>query len=1002
MKNIKRIAFILAMLLLLPVVASCSSDQTASESSVSTSDDASKENSVVESEDPFGDSSDIGEKPNGNLKTEIATSEKDKAAEGKNVIMIQLNSVSNLIMRADSGNVTPFLNSLKEEGVYFSNFFNQASDREDVEYSALNSLLSPVSFSLSSTNSKLNTLAEVLKKSGYSASAFTGVDERYTSRDSFLKRYGFENVSIKGMSDAEIYEEALTKIKSESSKGFYFISNVDSCYPYISSTKNEVSVSGASYLTSYANASAKADAALKGFIENLKSEGLYEKSIIVVYGSSPVFDYTYDEIEEKCGTFLADGIDTAKAHNVPMFILGIDNAEIKDLSSVYDIYPTVVALTGAESKGVLVYGENLFAEADRSEKLFPIQDSLCRGSYITDKVTYLRYSKNSAKCFDRVTGEEYNAADYKSNDTLAKRIANECEYAIKTNYFGVLANKGEVVALKNMYDDLPSVGKLVLVKENSDENAPKAKTALMSFSTQFYYAYDVTNGLYGLKVSGRNIILDKGQKEGTYISPIIDAGEFEVLYTGWDIAYNGGSAEIYVSVVDENGAASSWLQVAKVSKNVLNCTPYEDDIVSVTSSRVYMKNGKSNGKVRIKIKLFASENGESPSLEYFTFTTDSVQVFDSNEADDIETEKAEYKVSHVQAMAGKQSGAAAVACLVSSMTGKKPNITGTSAGIYDQASDSYNNLAAICEYIHSMKIDAFIDILNYDGVSRVLERKQQVLCYMDDTKSFAIIYGFEGLGKSMTYYVYDIGTGKDSKLSATDFAKKWNGVAVVMNTYVENVEPITTADGKSTIIPAGAHDRPGVIAEKQRIVIHNTGNYNPGSGAYNHALYKLNNQSTSTSWHFSVDSKEIYQHLPTNESAFHASDGGEGPGNKYGIGIEICVNGFKAGDGSGALASDYVGEAYEAWEKQFFMAIENAAQLTAQLLVEYNLTPDCIVQHNDMAPDKKNCPMQMRWSSEKQAFVHDGDLWNEFMIMVELRYNRLLVTGDKFNTVNVG
>ncbi len=998
MKKIKRIAFLLAMLMLLPVVASCGSDQTSSD----VSGDYSEENSVAESEANSEDSSsEIFEKPDGNLKTEIASSEKDKKAEGKNVIMVQLNSVSNIIMRADSGNVTPFLNSLKEEGVYFSNFFNQASDREDVEYSALNSLLSPVSFSISSVNSKLNTLADVFKKSGYTASAFTGVDEKYFSRDKLLDRYGFENVSIKGVSDAEIYEEALTKIKAGSEKGFYFISNVDSCYPYISTAKNEINVSGASYLTSYANASAKADSALKGFIENLKSEGLYEKSIIVVYGSSPVFDYTYEEIEKKCGTFLEDGIDTAKAHNVPMFILGLDNAEIKDFATVYDIYPTVVALTGADSKGVLVYGENLFAEADRSEKIFPIQDNLCRGSYITDKVTYLRYSKNSAKCFDRVTGEEYNAADYKSNDTLAKRIANESEYALKTNYFGVYANEGEDVALKKMYDDLPSVGKLVLMKETSNEDAPKPKTALMSYSTQFYYAYDVANGLYGLKVSGRSIILDKGQKEGTYISPIIDAGEFEVLYTGWDIAYNGGSAEIYVSVADESGAESSWIQVAKVSKNVLNCIPYEDDMVSVNSSRIYMKNGKSSGKVRIKIKLFASENGESPALEYFTFTTDSVQVFDSNEADDIETEKAEYKVAHVQAMPVKQSGAAAVACLVSSITGKKPNITGTSAGIYDQASDSYNNLAAICEYIHSMKIDAFIDILNSDGVTRVLDKKQQILCYMDDTKSFAIIYGFETKNDDIIYYVYDIVTGKDSRISDSDFEKKWNGVAVVMNTYVENVEPITTADGKSTIIPAGAHDRPGVIAEKQRIVIHNTGNYNPGSGAYNHALYKLNNPATSTSWHFSVDSKEIYQHLPTNESAFHASDGGEGLGNKYGIGIEICVNGFKASDGHGTLASDYSGEAYEAWEKQFLMAIENAAQLTAQLLVEYNLTPDCIVQHYDMAPDKKNCPMQMRWSSAKQSFTHEGDLWIEFMVMVELRYNRLLATGDKFDTVNV-
>jgi arylsulfatase A-like enzyme len=38
--------------------------------------------------------------------------------------MIQLNSISAPIMSAASGSVTPNLNALKNEGIYFSNFFN--------------------------------------------------------------------------------------------------------------------------------------------------------------------------------------------------------------------------------------------------------------------------------------------------------------------------------------------------------------------------------------------------------------------------------------------------------------------------------------------------------------------------------------------------------------------------------------------------------------------------------------------------------------------------------------------------------------------------------------------------------------------------------------------------------------------------------------------------------------------------------------------------------------
>jgi hypothetical protein len=43
----------------------------------------------------------------------------------------------------------------------------------------------------------------------------------------------------------------------------------------------------------------------------------------------------------------------------------------------------------------------------------------------------------------------------------------------------------------------------------------------------------------------------------------------------------------------------------------------------------------------------------------------------------------------------------------------------------------------------------------------------------------------------------------------------------------------------------------------------------------------------------------------------------------------------------------------------------------------------------------------MRFQSSTGKFVREGDLWLEFIKMVELRYNRLLNTGDKFNTINV-
>ena len=90
------------------------------------------------------------------------------------------------------------------------------------------------------------------------------------------------------------------------------------------------------------------------------------------------------------------------------------------------------------------------------------------------------------------------------------------------------------------------------------------------------------------------------------------------------------------------------------------------------------------------------------------------------------------------------------------------------------------------------------------------------------------------------------------------------------------------------------------------VVVHDTANTNPGAGALSHANYLWNAAQNGTelwaSWHFTMDDKALYQHLPETERGYHAGDGGSlagttwidkygnehmGGGNRNGIGIEM-------------------------------------------------------------------------------------------------------------------
>ncbi len=143
------------------------------------------------------------------------------------------------------------------------------------------------------------------------------------------------------------------------------------------------------------------------------------------------------------------------------------------------------------------------------------------------------------------------------------------------------------------------------------------------------------------------------------------------------------------------------------------------------------------------------------------------------------------------------------------------------------------------------------------------------------------------------------------------------------------------------IIPKSqTKQRPGYSMAPKYITVHNTANASKGANAEMHARYLLNGAGGRTaSWHFTVDDKEIYQHLPVNESGWHAGDG-NGAGNRQSIGIEICEN----SDGD------------------FEKAVANSQWLIEKLMKDHGISKANVVTHKKWSG--KNCPHKLigRWS----------------------------------------
>jgi N-acetylmuramoyl-L-alanine amidase len=139
------------------------------------------------------------------------------------------------------------------------------------------------------------------------------------------------------------------------------------------------------------------------------------------------------------------------------------------------------------------------------------------------------------------------------------------------------------------------------------------------------------------------------------------------------------------------------------------------------------------------------------------------------------------------------------------------------------------------------------------------------------------------------------------------------------------------------------------------ITVHETGSTNPDAGALSHANYLMNQVIGTTtlrqaSWHFTMDDKEVYQHIETDEMAWHAGDGSRkagttwsdtwgneniGGGNTHSIGIETSV----------ARNHDIL----RVWQR--------TAKLSSQLAKQYNLPEENVKFHEDFS--SKICPQSM-------------------------------------------
>ena len=365
------------------------------------------------------------------------TNEYTNMFAGKNVITIHAESIQQFLidLKFNGEEVTPNLNKLAHNGLYFDNFYTQVSvgTSSDTEFT-FNTSLMPAKYGTAFSNyfdKEYVSVPALLKEKGYYTCSMHGNTGDFWNRRIMHENLGYDNLYAKntydideviglGISDESFFRqsaEKLKKISEEHDKWYDYVitlsnhtpfSNVDKygefdvdiktdqidpetgeqlVYPYMEGTK----------LGRYFKSAHYADQALGHFLEALEAEGLMENTLIVIFGDHdarlPISEfnrlYNYDpttddilpETDPNYKEFGEYQYELNRKTPLIMYAKGNEkNAKtISYYMGMYDLMPTLGNMMGFTNPYAL--GHDIFNIKDENIIVFHTSNWLTKDMY---------------------------------------------------------------------------------------------------------------------------------------------------------------------------------------------------------------------------------------------------------------------------------------------------------------------------------------------------------------------------------------------------------------------------------------------------------------------------------------------------------------------------------------------------------------------------------------------------------------------------------------------
>lgn len=353
-------------------------------------------------------------------------------AEGRNVITLVFESAQQFVidfeLEDEEGNkhvVTPFLNEIYHDDatISFSNFFHQtgqgkSSDAEVLAENSLYGLPEGSAFQTLGTDNTFHATPKILtEEANYTTAAFHGNTGSFWNRNDTYKSFGYQyffdskyydlgegRTLDYGLKDKLFFKDSVEYIEQLPQPFYSKFITLTNHFPYPLEEEN-ASIPKANTsdetVNSYFQTVRYTDEAIEEFFNWLKESGLYENSIIVIYGDhfgtsnmrNPNLAPLLGKDAQEWGAY-----DNVQMQRVPLMfhIPGYESGDIKETyGGQVDYLPTLLHLLGVETDKYLFMGQDLLSE--ENNQTLPLRN----GNVLTPDYHFI-----GSSIYDTATGEE--------------------------------------------------------------------------------------------------------------------------------------------------------------------------------------------------------------------------------------------------------------------------------------------------------------------------------------------------------------------------------------------------------------------------------------------------------------------------------------------------------------------------------------------------------------------------------------------------------------------